>query len=109
NATTGQPIHELTGHTNWIQSVAWSPDGTHILTGSGDNTTRFWNATTGEQEGEYLVFLPGDEFAVFESGTDALIGCTDGAWRWLGWSVVRDQRIDRLPAESFGPLPPLPA
>ena len=31
-----------------VQSVAFSPDGQHIVSGSGDGTTRVWSATTGE-------------------------------------------------------------
>ncbi|WP_255353347.1 hypothetical protein, partial [Nocardia sp. NRRL S-836] len=47
DATTGQPIHTLTGHTERVRSVAWSPDNTRILTGSTD-TARIWDATTGQ-------------------------------------------------------------
>ena len=36
------------GHSNKVTSVAWSPDGTHILTASMDGTARIWDATTGE-------------------------------------------------------------
>ncbi len=32
----------------WVQSVAFSPDGHHIVSGSYDRTIRVWNATTGE-------------------------------------------------------------
>ncbi len=31
-----------------VQSVAFSPDGHHIVSGSSDRTIRVWNATTGE-------------------------------------------------------------
>jgi hypothetical protein len=39
---------------------------------------------------------------------DELVGASPGAWRWLGYTVVRDGMMTRLPAETFGPLPPLP-
>ena len=38
----------LGGHTNWVTAVAWSPDGHHILTASGDGTARIWDTTTGD-------------------------------------------------------------
>jgi len=38
----------LHGHTDPVTSVAYSPDGTHIVSGSWDNTIRVWNATTGQ-------------------------------------------------------------
>jgi WD40 repeat protein len=34
------------GHTNWVRSVAFSPDGTRIASGSYDQTVRVWDATT---------------------------------------------------------------
>ena len=38
----------LGGHSSWVRAVVWSPDGRHILTGSGDGTARVWDATTGD-------------------------------------------------------------
>ncbi|KAL0945632.1 hypothetical protein HGRIS_014786 [Hohenbuehelia grisea] len=37
----------LHGHTDWISSVAFSPDDTRIVSGSWDNTIRVWDASTG--------------------------------------------------------------
>jgi WD40 repeat protein len=45
----------LTGHTHWVTSVAFSPDGSRIVSGSDDKTIRLWDATTGEQIGDPLV------------------------------------------------------
>jgi WD40 repeat protein len=39
----------LNGHSDWVNSVAFSPDGTQIISGSDDNTVWLWDATTGEQ------------------------------------------------------------
>ena len=39
----------LTGHSNWVTSVAYSPDGKHIVSGSYDSTVKVWNAATGKQ------------------------------------------------------------
>jgi eukaryotic-like serine/threonine-protein kinase len=35
------------GHMNYVQSVAWSPDGQHIASGSLDSTVKIWNVATG--------------------------------------------------------------
>merc|ERR1712070_1145867 len=32
-----------TGHSGWIMSVAYTPDGTHIATGSGGKTVRIFD------------------------------------------------------------------
>ncbi|MGH3789669.1 MAG: hypothetical protein ACRDQ9_02510, partial [Pseudonocardiaceae bacterium] len=107
DATTAQPLHHLTGHTGPVWSVAWSPDSTRLLTGGTDGTVRVWDATSGLPVGFTIVTLPGGEIAVFDASTDQLVKASAGAWRWLGWNVVEDGRLTRLPAESFGPLPPL--
>ncbi|TBU26176.1 hypothetical protein BD311DRAFT_456237, partial [Dichomitus squalens] len=38
----------LSRHTFWVHSVAYSPDGRHIVSGSSDRTVRVWDAETGE-------------------------------------------------------------
>ncbi|HSZ30685.1 MAG TPA: WD40 repeat domain-containing protein, partial [Pseudonocardiaceae bacterium] len=35
----------LTGHTDWVNSVAFSPDGHTLASGSSDQTVRLWNVT----------------------------------------------------------------
>ena len=35
DADTGQETLTLKGHTSWVTSVAFSPDGKRIVTGSG--------------------------------------------------------------------------
>ena len=35
------------GHTNYVNSVSFSPDGKIICSGSGDTTIRLWNIETG--------------------------------------------------------------
>ncbi len=107
DAATGHPVHHLTGHTSRVRSVAYSPDGTHLLTGGADGSVRVWDAATGHPVGFTIVTLPSDELAVFDAVSTALAGASEGAWRWLGWNVVQDGRLTRLPAETYGSLPPL--
>eukprot|EP01043_Picozoa_sp_COSAG02_P112080 COSAG02_NODE_48263_length_335_cov_0.652542_1_plen_111_part_11 len=37
----------LEGHTGWVSSASFSPDGQHIVTASDDKTARVWDAQTG--------------------------------------------------------------
>ncbi|CCA77002.1 hypothetical protein PIIN_10987 [Serendipita indica DSM 11827] len=42
----------LRGHSSWVNAVAFSPDGSRIVSGSLDQTIRLWDAKTGEPIGE---------------------------------------------------------
>jgi serine/threonine protein kinase/dipeptidyl aminopeptidase/acylaminoacyl peptidase len=54
-AWADQPLGEpLRGHEDWVTSVAFSPDGTTLASGSYDNTIRRWDAATGKPLGEPL-------------------------------------------------------
>ncbi|WP_371164112.1 NACHT domain-containing protein [Buchananella felis] len=106
DATTGQALHTL---TNPVRFGAYSPDGTTILTTSTDSTARTWDTHTGQQTGIQLDFLPEGEVVVRDGATQEILGASDGAWRWLGITVVQDDRLVRLPAEMGGMLPPLSA
>jgi hypothetical protein len=51
--------------------------------------------------------LPEGEVAVWSVPEHELLGASPGAWRWLGWLVPVDGAMQRLPAETYGDLPPL--
>ncbi|MEH2070391.1 MAG: caspase family protein [Nostoc sp.] len=44
-----QEQNRLEGHSNYIYSVRFSPDGKTIASASADNTVKLWNAVTGKE------------------------------------------------------------
>lgn len=50
DVNTGQRIHTLTGHTDDIPSIAFSPDSRTLASGSRDKTIRLWDVNTGQHK-----------------------------------------------------------
>ena len=48
----------LTGHSDWVFSVAYSPDGKHIVSGSDDKTVKIWDSTTGKEVSALVYHRP---------------------------------------------------
>ncbi|WP_431659214.1 WD40 repeat domain-containing protein [Pantanalinema rosaneae] len=44
---TGSCLQTLTGHQEWVKSVAFSPDGQMLASGSFDHTLKLWDLQTG--------------------------------------------------------------
>jgi WD40 repeat protein len=53
DAETGTMLATLTGHEDEVQAIAFSADGTQVLTGSADKNAARWQAETGKLEAVY--------------------------------------------------------
>ncbi len=46
---TGKEIKSLEGHSQWVRSVCFSPNGKIIASGAQDNTIKIWSAASGQE------------------------------------------------------------
>ena len=50
---TGRPRLDLAGHQGMVWKVAYTPDGSRLVTASSDGSVRFWDAATGACRGSF--------------------------------------------------------
>ena len=92
--STGEPSGDpLVGHTNYITSLAFSPDGEMLASGSLDQTIIHWELATREPEG-----LP---LSRHRGGVTSLVFSQDGK---LQASGSADQKIILWDVESDQPI-----
>lgn len=49
NVRDGQQIREFKGHMEWVNALAFTPDGTTLISVSNDDTLAVWDVQTGER------------------------------------------------------------
>ena len=77
----------LAGHTDMVTSVAFSPDGTTLASGSRDNTVRLWDAKTVKRKQIFAGHTDMVTSVAFSpDGTTLASGSDDGTV--LLWNVA---------------------
>lgn len=84
---TGAEIDRFRGHTDWISSVAFSPDGMRVVSGAEDYTVRLWDVAAGVETRRFeghTTFVRSVAFS--PDGTHVASGSTDRTIRL--WDVA---------------------
>ncbi|MFH1998857.1 MAG: protein kinase, partial [Planctomycetota bacterium] len=93
NFETQEKVLELKGHSGFLQSVVFSPDGGRIITASEDGTARIWDSASGD----LLITLEHAAYVtcagLSQDGKKAITGTSDGQVRLFDLETGAPPRI----------------
>jgi predicted NACHT family NTPase len=84
--SSSQECRRLDGHTDWVKTVAFTPDGRYLLSGSWDQSVRLWEVASGKEVRCFATHESGMHCVAFSpDGCLALSGNWDNSLRL--WDV----------------------
>ena len=97
---TGELERQLPGHSNWIASLAFSPDGELLASGSTDDWARVWDVATGVERYP-LAHVNDVRVVAFSPDGELLLTSADEAYLWTAstGAAVRTLTTD-LPVKT---------
>jgi len=108
NGITGSQVAALSGHTDWIQSLTFSLDGTLLMSGSLDKTVKLWDIQTGGVIKTYGHTSQVLSVSISPDSTTLASGCEDNSIHlWSVWTgecfYTINGHIGMINSVSFSP------
>jgi WD40 repeat protein len=95
----GQPVRTLSGHSESVNSVAFSPDGRLLASGSGDWTIKLWDVATGSEVRTLRGHTGGVNSVAF-SPDGRLLASSSGEIKL--WDVASGREVRTLSGHTNG-------
>ena len=92
---TGEALDLLTGHTAPVKSIAFSPDGETLATGSEDNTIRLWDSKTHKLKAICIGHEKDVNLLAF-SPTEKMLASTSKDWKMRLWNAQTGKSLKTI-------------
>ncbi len=92
---TGELKHTLKGHTEFVTSVSFSPDGQTLVSGSEDQTIQLWDVATGTHKQTLTEHLAAVTGVAFSPDGSMLVSVSTDNTIYL-WDTTTGKRIKTL-------------
>ena len=80
---TVQELFSLSGHTDWVSSIAVTPDGNLVISASDDNTLKVWDLETRQVIADFTGESSLECCAVAADGVHIIVGEASGRVHFL--------------------------
>ena len=101
-ASNGQFLTTLTGHTQRVTDLSYSPDGKTLASSSQDKTVKLWDTTTFKEIATLHGHTEQVDFVAFSPDGKTLVSSSRDGYLKL-WDVASRHEKQALPL-AFGPL-----
>ena len=110
-ASNGQGLTRLEGHTDYVTSLTWSPDGALLASGSEDSAVRVWDAQTqlcvsvlrGHSKSVLAIAFSPDGSLLASAGSDRNVRLWDLAAEAPAASLVDPEEYDQTTGLAWSP------
>src|SRR4051812_13681437 len=83
-------LSTLKGHTDWVYTVAFNPDGKTLASGSRDETIKLWDVVAGKEKATIKGHMDGVSSMAFSpDGKTLASGSRDGTIKL--WDVAKNK------------------